>query len=119
VAADAYGGVYRSWMWMHSLTYFTDTAGEPIVGGTMRIATTDILTQPWNPIGGVNWVDDMFAIWATGDNGAHYDTRTFQRWPGRAQKADLVVETGLPGRAGQQFHELDQPQLCAQHRNTG
>ena len=95
VAADAYGGVYGSWMWMHAC-YFKDTAGEPIVGGTMRIATTDILTNPWNPVAGTNWVYDMFPIRATGDEGAHYDTRTMQRWPGRAEKADLIVETGLP-----------------------
>jgi peptide/nickel transport system substrate-binding protein len=95
VAADAYGGVYGSWMWAQA-THFIDSAGEPIVGGTMRIATTDILTQPWNPIAGTNWVYDMFPIRATGDNGAHYDTRTFARHPGRAVKAELTVETGLP-----------------------
>jgi peptide/nickel transport system substrate-binding protein len=95
VAADAYGGVYGSWMWAQT-AHFTDSAGEPIVGGTMRIATTDILTNPWNPVAGTNWVYDMFPIRATGDNAAHYDTRTFQRWPGRAVKAEVVAQTGTP-----------------------
>jgi peptide/nickel transport system substrate-binding protein len=95
VAHDAYGGVYGSWLW--ALTaHFVDDAGDPIVGGSMRIAGADILTNPWNPIAGTNWVYDMFPIRATADLNTQPDTRTGLRWAGRVEKAEVVVTEGQP-----------------------
>jgi peptide/nickel transport system substrate-binding protein len=95
VAADAYGAVYGSWMW--ALTaHFVDEDEEPIVGGTMRIGTGGILTEPWNPVAGTNWVYDMFPMRATGDMDTQPDTRTGLRWAGRLEKAEVIVKQGQP-----------------------
>ena len=95
MAADTAGGVCGSWMW--ALTaHFMDDEGEPLVGGSLRVAMPGILTQPWNPLACTNWVYDMFPIRATGDMGHHPDTRTGLRWAGRIEKAEVTVETGLP-----------------------
>jgi len=95
VAADAYGGVYGSWMWAQT-AHFVDEAGDPIVGGTMRIGTGGILTEPWNPVAGTNWVYDMFPMRATGDMDTHPDTRTGLRWAGRLEKAEVIAKQGQP-----------------------
>ncbi|TEU14539.1 MAG: hypothetical protein E3J25_04760, partial [Anaerolineales bacterium] len=97
VAHDLAGGVSGSWMW--ALTaHFVDDEDEPIVGGTLRVATPDILTNPWNPVAGSSsWPNyDMFPIRATGDMGLQPDTRTGLRWAGRIEKAEVFVQTGLP-----------------------
>jgi peptide/nickel transport system substrate-binding protein len=95
VAADGYGGVYGSWMWAQT-AHFVDSAGDPIVGGTMRIGTGGILTEPWNPVAGTNWVYDMFPIRATGDMDTQPDTRTGLRWAARLEKAEVIVKQGQP-----------------------
>ncbi|MCK4221626.1 MAG: ABC transporter substrate-binding protein, partial [Dehalococcoidia bacterium] len=95
LAHDAYGGIYGSWMWAQT-AHFIDEAGDPIVGGTMRIGTGGILTNPWNPVAGSNWVYDMFPIRATGDLDTQPDTQTGLRWPGRLEKAEVVVKEGQP-----------------------
>jgi peptide/nickel transport system substrate-binding protein len=95
VAADKAGGVYGSWMW--ALTaHFVDSAGDPIVGGTMRIGTGGILTEPWNPVAGTNWVYDMFPIRATGDLDTSPDTRTGLRWAHSLEKAEVFAVQGTP-----------------------
>ena len=95
LAHDLAGWVYGSWMW--ALTaHFVDEADDPIAGGTLRVAMTDFLIAPWNPVAGTNWVYDMFPIRATGDMGHRPDTRTGLRWPGRIEKAEVFVKTGYP-----------------------
>jgi len=88
------GGVGSS-MW--ALTaHFVDDAGKPIAGGTLRVAMPDVLTNPWNPVAGSNVAYDTFPIRATGDQGLQSDTRTGLRWPGRLERAEVFVQTGLP-----------------------
>ena len=95
LAHDLAGGVCGSWMW--ALTaHFVDEADDPVVGGILRVATPYILTNPWNPIAGTNWVYEMFPIRAIGDMGHQPDTRTGLRWAGRIEKAEVFVQTGLP-----------------------
>jgi peptide/nickel transport system substrate-binding protein len=95
LAHDTYGGIYGSWMWAQT-AHFVDDEGEPIVGGIMRIGTGDILTGPWNPVAGTNWVYDMFPMRATGDMDTQPDTRTGLRWAGRLEKAEVIVKQGQP-----------------------
>jgi peptide/nickel transport system substrate-binding protein len=84
-----------SWVW--ALTaHFIDDEGQPIVGGTLRVAMPDVLTTPWNPIAGSNLAYDEFAIRATSDRGLYTDPRNGLRWPGRIEKANVVVQAGLP-----------------------
>jgi len=97
LAADTSGGIYGSWMWALTL-HWQDGGGlpDPTNDTTVRVAMTDILTQPWNPVAGTNWVYDMFPIRATGDQGHGVDTRDGLRWPQVIEKADVVVLTGIP-----------------------
>lgn len=95
VASDTAGGIYGSWMWAQTV-HFKDAAGEPELGGSLRVAMPSMLPQPPNPIAGSNWVYDMMWIRATGDMDLQIDTRDGLRWPGRIEKAEVTVQTGLP-----------------------
>jgi len=95
VASDTAGGIYGSWMWAQTV-HFKDAAGEPQLGGSLRVAMPSMLPQPPNPIAGSNWVYDMMWIRATGDMDLQIDTRDGLRWPGRIEKAEVTVQTGLP-----------------------
>jgi peptide/nickel transport system substrate-binding protein len=95
VAHDSYASVYGCWIWAPT-AHFIDEAGDPIIGGTMRVGTSGILTQPWNPIVGSNWVYDLQPIRATADLDTYPDTRTGLRWPHRLEKAEVFFLDGLP-----------------------
>ena len=98
VAADSYGGISGSWLWGLTL-HFRDGSGVPQVptgSTTCRMAMTDVLTNPWNPVAGSNWVYDMFPIRATGDNGFLYDPVTGLQWPHRVVDAEVTWVDGLP-----------------------
>ena len=94
VASDLAGGIYGSWMWPWTAHFHVN--GVPQTGGSLRVAMPSILTEPWNPIAGTNWVYDMFPIRATGDMDHQPDTQTGLRWPSRLEKAEVTVQTGLP-----------------------
>jgi len=86
---------YGSWTW--ALTaHFVDDNGEPIVGGALRAAMPDVLTDPWNPVAGSAWVYDTFAIRATSGRGLQPDPRDGLRWPGCIERAEVYVQEGVP-----------------------
>jgi peptide/nickel transport system substrate-binding protein len=104
VASDAYGGIEGSGLWAYTM-HFRDGGGTPLlpdwdsgVNGTLtaKIALEDLIVDPWNPVMGSNWAFDQFPNRATQENGFEYDTRDGLVWPGVAQKADIVVKSGLP-----------------------
>jgi peptide/nickel transport system substrate-binding protein len=95
VASDTAGGIYGCWMWGQTVQ-FQDAAGQPVLGGSLKVAMPSMLPQPPNPIGGSNWVYDMFWIRATHDLGVAIDVRDGLRWPYRVEKAEVTVQTGLP-----------------------
>ncbi len=95
VAADLSGGVYGSTAWAHAL-YFETADGRPQEGGTMKISTSTLLVEPWNPIAGSNWVYDMFPIRATGETGYITDVNTGLTWPNHYDRAEVFIEKGLP-----------------------
>ena len=95
VALDLAGGSYRASMW--ALTaHFVDDENQPLVGGRLRVGLPVVLAGPWNPVAGMDSPSDAVAISATSDQGLQPDTRTGLRWPGRIEKAEVVVRTGLP-----------------------
>ncbi len=65
-------------------------------GGTVKIAQSGILVQPWNPIAGSNWTDDAMIQRFTMDWGTVYDPYTGLTLPKLVEKAEVQVETGLP-----------------------
>jgi peptide/nickel transport system substrate-binding protein len=71
------------------------------VGGAMTVGMPSILTQPWNPIGGSNWVYDAAVQNSTSDYGMMVDPFTGFRYPQRIERAEVFLQEGLPaGRGG-------------------
>jgi len=94
LAADLAAGVYGSQVWGHTVQFQEE--GAPVEGGTIKIATSTLLVEPWNPIAGSNWVYDMFPIRATGENAYVVDTRDGLLWPLHFERAEVYVLEGLP-----------------------
>jgi peptide/nickel transport system substrate-binding protein len=91
VSADVGAGVETTFMSPYNLRF----AGAE--GGQLRNGSTDTMfTDPWNPVDGSNWVGSSFIQNATASRGLMPDPYTGLAWPLRAEKADLVVQTGLP-----------------------
>jgi peptide/nickel transport system substrate-binding protein len=89
VAYDLAAGITGNQQWPFTVR-FADQ-----IGGTMRIATENLLTDPWNPVAGSNWVFDMMPIRATQDRALISDPYTGLSWPQRAESVDIVAEEGL------------------------
>jgi peptide/nickel transport system substrate-binding protein len=70
-------------------------------GGAMTIGMPSILTQPWNPLGGSNWVFDAAIQRAVQDYGMQQDPFTGLRYPQRIEKAEVYVQEGLPVSQGE------------------
>lgn len=73
-------------------------------GGTMKVGTNDLFTQPWNTVGGSNWVWDASVMRATtmgtsnfiGGGGLMADPYTGLAYPQRIESAELTFKSGLP-----------------------
>jgi len=90
VTTDLAGGVSGTLLWPHTLRF------EGRVGGTVRIAEPSILTEPWNPVSGTNWVYDQMPIRATADDGLIANPFTGLPMPHRIERAEVTVKEGLP-----------------------
>jgi len=97
VTYDLASGIEAAAMYPYNLR-FTDKEG-----GQMKIGTNDLFTEPWNTIGGDNW------IWDTGvqrfteqgsditaQGGIMGDPYTGLAWPQRIATAEVTAQTGLP-----------------------
>jgi len=73
-------------------------------GGTMRIGTNDLFTEPWNSVGGSNWIWDGHVLRmtthgssnVTGAGGMMADPYTGLAYPQRIASAELTHVEGLP-----------------------
>lgn len=73
-------------------------------GGTLKVGTADLFTQPWNTVSGSNWVWDSNIMRATaqgaanvvGSGGLMGDPYTGLTWPQRIESAELTYKSGLP-----------------------
>jgi peptide/nickel transport system substrate-binding protein len=73
-------------------------------GGTMKVGTNDLFTQPWNTVGGSNWVWDANIMRSTtmgtsnivGGGGLMADPYTGLAYPQRIASAELTYKEGLP-----------------------
>jgi len=90
VAYDLAGAVSGSQLWPYTIRF----AGQE--GGAMKIAQPGLMVDPWNPVGGSNWIYDMMPIRATGDWGTISDPYTGLAYPQRAEKVEVVAKEGLP-----------------------
>lgn len=90
VAADLAGGVEGSQLWPMTLRW------KDQVGGRVRWGQPDVFIDPWNPIGGSNWVYDTDVQRGLGEYAVVSDPYTGLLLPNRIEKAEVVVQEGLP-----------------------
>ena len=90
VASDLAGGIASAQLYPYTLRLVDQEGGE------VKIAQSGIMVQPWNPIAGSNWTDDAMIQRATMDWGTVYDPYTGLSLPKLVEKADVVVQEGLP-----------------------
>lgn len=94
VSADVGAGVETTFMSPYTMR-FADKEG-----GQVKVGSTDTMfTDPWNPVNGSNWVGSAYIQNATAGRAFMPDPYTGLAWPLRAEKADLVVQTGIPVQA--------------------
>jgi peptide/nickel transport system substrate-binding protein len=90
LASDLSGSIYGSRLWSTTLRF----DGE--VGGSMTVAMPSMMTEPWNPLAGSNWVYDMMPIRGMQTNAVIPDPFTGVALPHRVDRAEIVVQEGLP-----------------------
>jgi peptide/nickel transport system substrate-binding protein len=90
LAGDLFAGIPGTPFWA-----LTIRRGDE-VGGRIDIAQPSMLTNPWNPLAGSNWIFDQSLIRATQDYGVITDPYTGLNRPHRIERADVVVRDDLP-----------------------
>jgi len=75
----------------------TPPVNEPLL---MRIAESNILVEPWNPVAGSNWVFDRMPQSAMQDMSVVPDPNTGLYVPWRIEKAEVTVVTSLASLVG-------------------
>ncbi len=90
VAYDLAGSVAGSLLYPFTVRF---TGQE---GGTMKIAQPGILVDPWNPLGGSNWIYDSMPIRAISDYGVLTNPYTGLALPQKIAKATVEAQEGLP-----------------------
>lgn len=102
LASDISGSIYGSQLWSQTIRF---TNREP--GGSMTIAMPSIMTNPWNALGGSNWVYDMMPIRGMQGNAVKPDPFTGVNVPVRLASAEVVVEEGLPVASNMDWATLE------------
>lgn len=90
LSTDLAGGVAGSALWPYTVRY------RDRVGGNMRFATPNLLTEPWNPVAGSNWIFDQMILRATRDPAVLPDPFTGLFRPQRLERAEVTVRDGVP-----------------------
>ena len=90
LAADLAGGISGSWLWPYTLRF------RDRVGGRVVFAAPSLLTEPWNPVAGSNWLFDTMIIRALQDVELLPDPFTGLYWPQRIDGAEVTVQEGVP-----------------------
>ena len=90
VAVDLAGGVTGSGLWPYTLRF------RDGVGGRVVIGTPSMLTEPWNPVAGSNWIFDQMILRSLSDPAALADPFTGLYRPQRIERARVTVEEGAP-----------------------
>jgi len=106
VASDLAGGISGAYLWALTSRFEDPATGAPVEGGTATIALPDLLTDPWNPIAGSNWIFDNMFIRATADFGTLWDPFTGLTHPQRIERAEVTVKQGIPVAATHDWVDL-------------
>jgi peptide/nickel transport system substrate-binding protein len=90
LAVDLAGGTSGSVLWPYTVRF------RDQVGGQMVFATPGLLTEPWNPVAGSNWIFDTMIIRSLQDSTLLPDPFTGLYWPQRIDSAQVTVQEGVP-----------------------
>lgn len=90
LATDLAGGVAGSRLWPYTLRF------RGRVGGEIVVAAPSVLTEPWNPVAGTNWLYDTMVIRGLADSPLMPDPFTGLYWPQRIAEAAVTVTEGTP-----------------------
>jgi len=91
LAYDLAGGFYGARPWPYTIRF------KDKIGGTIRIITqASFPTEPWNPLGGTNWIYDAMIYRATYDPVLMPDPYTGLYWPLKVSSAEVYVRKGTP-----------------------
>jgi peptide/nickel transport system substrate-binding protein len=90
LAADLAGGISGSTLWPYTIRFVDGRRGR------VNFANPSMLTEPWNPVAGSNWIFDNMITRGTQDLPAFPDPFTGLFWPQRIKSAEVYVEKGLP-----------------------
>ncbi len=90
LAVDLAGGVAGSWLWPYTIRF------RDQLGGNIVFASPSVLTEPWNPLAGSNWLFDTLVIRALGDTELLPDPFTGLYWPQRIAFAEVTVVDDVP-----------------------
>ena len=101
ISSDLSGSVYGSWFWPLTLRRGNE------VGGSVTIAMPSILTEPWNPIAGSNWIYDQMLIRSTGQLALLPDPSTGLALPNRIESATVTVQEDLPVSSTMDYLEVE------------
>ena len=87
---DLAAGFSGARLWPYTIRYVDR------VGGTVKIASTDLLVDPVNPVAGSDWIYDAMFYRALSDPAVMPDPFTGLYWPQRVKKAEVYALKGLP-----------------------
>ena len=90
VTTDLAAGVSGTSLWSRTLRFADE------VGGSMNVGLPSVFTEPWNPMGGSNWVFDQMILRGIGDLGIHFNPYTGLGMLGRIERAEVVAREGYP-----------------------
>lgn len=90
VSVDLAGGARGSQLWPLTAHY----GDAP--GGSARFAMPSVMTEPWNPVAGTNWLFDQMVLRAIDDSAFLPDPFTGLYRPQRVARAELTVQAGTP-----------------------
>lgn len=90
VTADLAGGISGSELWPYTLRFLDRE------GGRVTFGSPSILTEPWNPVAGTNWLFDLMIMGGTGESALLPDPFTGLFWPHRIKSAEVYAKEGLP-----------------------
>ncbi len=90
LTADLAGGITGSLLWPYTIRRLNGR------GGRVKFASPSILTEPWNPVAGSNWIFDNMIIRATQDLPVLPDPFTGLYWPQRVKPVQVFAQKGLP-----------------------
>jgi peptide/nickel transport system substrate-binding protein len=90
LAVDLAGGISGSFLWPYTIHY------RDRIGGRVVFGTPSLLTEPWNPVDGSNWLFDTMIQRALEDSSLLPDPFTGLLWPQRIESARVFVQEDVP-----------------------